>query len=162
MSVKDEFQSDNTEEQYLLFLAGGELYAMEALIALEIVEYSEVTKIPMMDSYVKGVTNIRGNIVPVIDLIDRFSLGETVIGNKTSVVVVNYSDDDQNFQIGVIIDEVYEVDNISNANLRAVAEFGSKVDAKFIKNMGKYNGDYIPILNTQTILNIDDLSKLKG
>jgi len=164
MGINEELQNttDNTKEQYLLFLAGGELYAMEALKAQEIVEYSEVTKVPMMKSYIKGVTNIRGNIVPVIDLVDRFSLGETIIDKKTSVVVVNYKDSDTDFQIGVLIDEVYEVDNIPNHDLRTVAEFGSKIDAIFIQNMGKYNNEYIPILNTQTILNIDELSKLKG
>jgi len=162
MSIKDELHTESTQEQYLLFLAGGELYAIEALKAQEIVEYSSITKIPMMQKYVKGVTNIRGNIVPVIDLVDRFSLGETTIDKKTSVVVINYKDNEEQFQIGVIIDEVYEVDNIPHANLRAVAEFGSKVDARFIQSMGKYNNEYIPILNTQTILDIDELSKLEG
>jgi len=164
MKTKENLQNAqaNTQEQYLLFLAGGELYAMEALKAQEIVEYSSVTKIPMMNNFVKGVTNIRGNIVPVIDLMGRFQLNETIIGKKTSVVVVNYIDNDNNrFQIGVIIDEVYEVDNILNKDLRAVAGFGSKIDAKFIRNMGKYKNEYIPIINTQTILNINELSKLK-
>ncbi len=164
MGVNEELQSVNktTKKQYLLFLSGKELYAIEALKAQEIVEYSEVTKIPMMNSFVKGVTNIRGNIVPVIDLLDRFDLGKTSIGKKTSIVVTNYMDNEDISQIGIIIDEVYEVDMISNSDLRAAAEFGSKVDAKFIQNMGKYNNEYIPILNTQTILNIDELSKLKG
>jgi len=150
----------DTQDQYLLFLAGGILYAVEALKAQEIVEYSSVTKVPMMHSYVKGVTNIRGNIVPVIDLINRFGLGETKIGDKTSIVVINYEKNDQKMEIGIMIDEVYAVDRISQSNLKKSPEFGSKIEARYILSMGKYNNKYIAILNTDAILNIDELSKL--
>jgi len=165
MSVNIDDVLDNTttaEDQYLLFLAGGELYAIEALKAQEIVEYISVTKVPMMNSFIKGVTNIRGNIVPVIDLKDRFDLGETKIGDKTSIVVVNYTKDDGTTQIGIMIDEVYEVDRILSKDLRKAPEFGAKINARFILNMGKYENRYIPILNTNCILNVDELSKLLG
>ena len=159
---EDEFNGDNgdAKDQYLLFLAGGELYAMEALKAQEIVEYTGVTKVPMVNSYVKGVTNIRGNIVPVVDLIDRFKLGQTKISDKTSIVVVNYTVDAKATQIGVMIDEVYEVDNIKSADIRKAPEFGSKIESKFILNMGKYDNKYIPILNTDIILNTNELAQL--
>jgi len=153
-------KASDTQDQYLLFLAGGILYAVEALKAQEIVEYSSVTKVPMMHSYVKGVTNIRGNIVPVVDLINRFDLGETQIGDKTSIVVINYEKNDQKMEIGIMIDEVYAVDRISQSNLKKTPEFGSKIEARYILSMGKYNNKYIAILNTDAILNIDELSKL--
>ena len=161
--VKDDEILDtntNAQEQYLLFLVGDELYGVEALKAQEIVEYNSLTKVPMMSSAVKGVTNIRGNIVPVVDLKDRFGLGETAIGDKTSIVVVNYIKDDEHIQIGVIIDEVYEVDKILSTDLRNAPEFGSKINSKYILSMGKYENSYIPILNTNTILNLDELSTL--
>ncbi len=157
---KLEFENSNTKNQYLLFLVGGVLYGIEALKALEIVEYSDVTKVPMMNSFVKGVTNIRGNIVPVIDLLDRFDLGKTNIGDKTSIIVIQYKKDDKTMQIGIIIDEVYEVDNIDSFYIKKAPEFGSKIDARFILNMGKYDKEYIAILDTNTILNIDELSKI--
>ena len=147
-------------DQYLLFLVDSELYGIEALKAQEIVEYASVTKIPAMSSFVKGVTNIRGNIVPVIDLKDRFGLGKTTIGDKTSIVVVNHTKDDDHMQIGVIIDEVYEVETILSTNLKNAPEFGSKIDSRYILSMGKYEKRYIPILNTNTILSLDELSKL--
>ena len=153
-------EASDTQDQYLLFLAGGVLYAVEALKAQEIVEYSSVTKVPMMHPYVKGVTNIRGNIVPVVDLINRFGLGETQIGDKTSIVVINYEKNDQKMEIGMMIDEVYAVDKIPQSNLKKSPEFGSKIEARYILNMGKYNNKYIAILNTDAILNIDELSKL--
>ena len=148
-------------DQYLLFLVGGVLYAMEALSAGEIVEYGNITKVPMMSSFVKGVTNIRGNIVPVIDLLDRFGIGKSPIGNKTSIIVVNHKiDSSKTIPIGIIIDEVYEVDKITDANLKDAPEFGSRIDPRFIYKMGKYGNKYIEILNMNTLLNISELSKL--
>ncbi|MDF1874211.1 chemotaxis protein CheW [Sulfurimonas sp. SAG-AH-194-I05] len=149
------------EEQYLFFLVAGVLYGIEALKAQEIVEYSSITKVPMIRSFVKGVTNIRGNIVPVIDLLERFELGKTKITGKTSIVVVNHAKEEGVMPIGIIIDEVYEVDSIDIAKLRKAPEFGSKIDPKFILHMGKYEQEYIAILNTKTILNIDALSQLE-
>lgn len=148
------------QDQYLLFYVGGDIYAIKALSTNEIVEYSTVTKVPLMPSFVKGVTNIRGNIVPVIDLLDRFKLGKTEIGHKTSIVVVNYVADDMVTQIGIIIDEVYEVDDIYSNQIKDAPGFGAKIDRKFIANMGKYQGDYIAILDTQAILSVAELSKL--
>jgi len=156
----DEVSFGSSENQYLFFYVGGVLYAVEALRANEIVEYSEITKVPMSHSCVRGVTNIRGNIVPVIDLLDRFKLGTTEINAKTSIVVMRHEDASGKMQIGVMIDEVYEVDDIESSNIIEAPTFGSKVDRKFILNMGKYNNEYIPILNVDTILNIDELSQL--
>jgi len=154
--------NSSTENQYLLFLVGGVLYGVEALNAQEIVGYSSITKVPTMNSFVKGVTNIRGNIVPVIDLLDRFGLGQTTVSDKTSIVVINYKKDKETMgmSIGIIIDEVYEVDSIEASKLTKAPEFGSKIDARYILHMGKYNKEYIAILNTKTILDIGELSQL--
>jgi len=150
------------KNQYLLFLTGGVLYAVEALRVKEIVEYSAITKIPMMNKYIKGVTNIRGDIVPVVDLLNRFKLGDTSITDKTSVVVINYKKDDTNtINIGMIIDEIYEVDEINIQDIKKAPEFGSKIDMKYIQSMGKYEGEYIAILNTDTILDIAEISQLR-
>lgn len=149
------------DEQYLLFYVGNDIYAIKALSANEIVEYSTITKVPLMPSFVKGVTNIRGNIVPVIDILNRFNLGVTEVNNKTSIIVVNYKkQDDTTIQLGIIIDEVYEVDDIDTDYIQDKPGFGTKIDKKFISNMGKYRGEYIAILDTQAILNIQELSVL--
>ena len=158
--VVKENSSFTTQDQYLLFLAGGFLYAIEALKAQEIVEYSRITKVPMMSSFVKGVTNIRGNIVAVIDLLDRLGLGKIEVGDKTSIIVIGYEIDGVKTQIGIMIDEVYEVDKISTKRLKKAPEFGSKIDARLIQAMGKYKNEYIPILNTENILDIEELSKI--
>ncbi len=148
---------ENTN-QYLFFIIGGDLCAIDAVHTSEIVEYSHVTKVPMMPSFVKGVTNIRGHIVPVIDMLDRFDVGETKVGDKTSIIVINYQDGLESFKMGLLIDEVYEVDYIQPENTKSKPAFGSKFDKRFIVNMGQYEGKYISILDTQTILDIKELS----
>ncbi len=161
MSHEDAHEkSEIGQDQYLLFYVGGDVYAIKALSTSEIVEYTTITKVPLMPSFVKGVTNIRGNIVPVIDLLDRFSLGQTEIQPKTSIVVINYKTENETTQLGIIIDEVYEVDDINTDQIKEAPAFGAKIDKKFISYMGKYQGDYIAILDTQAILNTTELSKL--
>ena len=156
----EEITFGSSENQYLLFYVGDDLYAIEALRANEIVEFSEITKVPMSQSCVRGVTNIRGNIVPVIDLLDRFSLGKTEVNVRTSIVVINHQENSDNMQIGVMIDAVYEVDDIDSSYIQEAPAFGSKIDKKFILHMGKYKHKYIPILNIDTILDVTELSQL--
>jgi len=160
MNIAEDEDINNSQNQFLLFLVGGDLYAIEALKTSEIVEYTKITKVPMVGSCVKGVTNIRGNIVPVVDLLDRFGLGHTKVQRKTSIVVINHNHYDKNIQLGVIIDEVFEVDDIEYSNLKDAPEFGSKIDKKFIQKMGKYKGDYIAVLNMNSILDIAELSTI--
>ncbi len=147
-------------DQYLLFLVGEDTYGVEALKAQEIVSYENITKIPMMNRYVNGITNIRGSIVPVIDLLDRFGLGESTISEKTSIVVINYENEHESTQIGVIIDEVFEVETITGKDIKPKAAFGSKISTKFISQMGKYRDNYIPLLDVNAILDYADLSEL--
>ena len=151
----------NTEEQYFLFISNKDIYAIKALEVVEIVEYQNVTKVPMMSNYVKGVTNIRGNIIAVIDLLQRFGLGETEIGSKTSLAILRKKHLDKELKIAIIIDEVYEVDNISNKNIEPTPNFGTKINKIFINSMAKYNNDeYIPILDVNSILEISEISLL--
>lgn len=150
----------STQHQYLLFYVGGVLYAIEALKAQEIVEYGDVTKVPKMNLYVDGVTNIRGNIVPVVDLVSRFNLGKTVVGDKTSIIVINYDKNNEKMQVGIVIDEVYEVDSIEPSDIKKAPDFGANIESRFIKYMGKYEDEYIEILDTDAILNIEELSEL--
>jgi len=150
----------DVQNKYLFFLSGGDMYAIKALIVSEIIEYSNITKVPQMSPFVKGVTNIRGNIVPVIDLLERVGLGTTRINDRTSIIVVNHSEDDEEMQIGIIIDEVYEVDNIFPENIKKAPEFGPKIDTRFILEMGKYRDEYVEILDTQSLLKLDELSKI--
>ena len=141
-------------QQYLFFKSGGDIYALDVEHVSEMIEYQTLTKVPMMQSFIKGVTNIRGSIVTVIDLLERFGLGETEISPKTSLVIVK--------DIALIIDEVHDVNSILNEDIKDSLEFGFKIEPRFIKNMAKYNDTYIAILNCAEILNISEISEIKG
>jgi len=147
-------------KQYFLFVSNFDIYAVEALEVIEIVEYQNITKVPMLNSFVKGVTNIRGNIIAVIDLLERFGLEKSKISNKTSLAILRTEHENKELQIAIIIDEVYEVDSIKSSDLEVTPAFGTKVNGIFIKSMAKYNNEYIPVLNIDTVLNIDELSIL--
>ena len=159
MSTKSEDNklSDNNN-QYFLFVCNGDIYALDALLVTEIIEYQKITKVPMSQSCVKGVTNVRGNIVSVIDLLDRFKLGSTKVTPRTSIVIIKKEYQEKTIDVAIIIDEVYEVDNINDIELKNVPSFGSKIDRKFIKDIATYNNEDIAILNTDNILDISELA----
>ena len=147
-------------KQYFLFISNNDIYAIEAMTVVEIVEYQHITKVPMMSSFIKGVTNIRGNIIAVVDLLERFEIKQTIITDKTSFAVVKKLHNNKEIQIALIIDEVYEVEDIQEQNLAATPDFGTSIDKRFIKYMAKYNDDYIPVLDIDTILDIKEISKV--
>jgi len=168
MSSNDAIQGDDlinmpiskNDQQFFLFISNNNIYALEASEVIEIVEYQMVTKVPMMPAYVKGVTNFRGNIIAVIDLLQRFGLEQTQIVDKTSLAILRKKHSDKILHIAIIIDEVYEVDNINKRDIESTPDFGTQVDKKFIKNMAKYNDEYIPILDIDTLLDIKEISAL--
>jgi len=143
----------NEVEQYFFFKLGEDIYAIEASSVSEMVKYQAFTKVPMMSPYIKGVTNIRGNIITVIDLLQRLGLGEANVKKKTSLVIID--------KIALIIDEVHEVNTIDPQNIKSTLDFGFKIEPRFVRNMAKYNDSYIAILNFDEILNISEISKVE-
>ena len=152
------------ENQYLLFLIDDEIYGMDAKKVIEIVEFTPFTKVPNMRPFVKGVTNIRGDIIPLIDLKSRFNFSDVEITKRTSIIVTKVENriKDTIMKIGMIVDEVYEVDDIDEENMQEAPEFGTKIDNYFIKNMAKYNNKYIYILDIDHVLNYNELSKVNN
>ncbi|PHR54083.1 MAG: chemotaxis protein CheW [Arcobacter sp.] len=152
--MDDELFTISDAQQYFFFKSGGDIYALDVENVSEMIEYQDISKIPMMLPYIKGVTNIRGSIITVIDLLQRFNLGETKIGKKTSLVVMD--------SIALVIDEVHDVNTIADEDIKETLDFGFKIEKRFIKNMARYNDTYIAILNCDEVLNIDEISKIEG
>lgn len=152
---------NNTGEQYFLFLSKNDLYALPVLCVREIVEHQEITKVPKLNSYIKGVTNIRGNIVAVVDLIDRFNLGQSQIQDRTSFAIIQLNFNNKTHDIAIMIDEIYEVDGLDEDSICQTPLFGTKIDANFIKAVAKYNKKEVCILNHEEILKISELSVIK-
>jgi purine-binding chemotaxis protein CheW len=145
---------------YFLFKCAGDIYAFEALDVIEIIEPQELTKVPKLQSFVKGVSNVRGTLVSVIDLLERFDLGQTQMGKKTSIVLVKSVQEEHEHIMGVLIDEIFEVDGLDKDSIADTPLFGTKIQSRFIKNIAKYNNKEVSVLDQNEVLKIDDLAQV--
>ncbi|MCD4667621.1 MAG: chemotaxis protein CheW [Sulfurimonas sp.] len=154
-------KEDSNDNQFLTFYVAGEIYALSVLNIKEILEYSIVTKVPLMNKCISGITNIRGNVIPVIDLGIRLSITDThTINKRTSIIVIKKEDETQNFHVGLIVDEVNKVYEIFTKEQESAPAFGSQIRKDFIDYIGKVDGEFIPILNPEELINIEELSQV--
>ncbi|KAB2970101.1 chemotaxis protein CheW [Zoogloea sp.] len=145
--------------QYLTFTIGGEMFAVETLSVKEIIEYGQVTCIPMMPASIRGVINLRGSVVPVIDLKARFGGRPTEATRRTCIVIIEL-DDDEHQVVGIVVDTVSEVLEIPAADIEAPPAFGARIRADFIRGMGKIEGRFVILLDVHAVLSTDELSLL--
>ncbi len=149
--------------QYLTFVLGGEVYALGILNIKEIIAYGDLTEVPMMPAFVRGVINLRGSVVPVIDLLARFGKGCTSIAKRTGIVIVETSSEaDDNQDIGIIVDAVNEVVDISRREIEPPPSFGAGIRPDFISGMAKRNGKFVILLNNARVLSVDEMTALSG
>ena len=153
---------DETPSQYLTFLLGGEMFAVGILNVKEIIEYGHLTEIPMMPAFIRGVINLRGSVVPVIDLSARFGGKTTEVSRRTCIVIVEVSDGDLRHDIGIMVDAVSEVLDIPGSEIEPPPSFGAKIRADFIFGMGKVNGKFVIILNIDNVLSVEEIAMLTG
>lgn len=146
--------------QYLTFSLGGEMFAVGILNVKEIIEYGHLTEIPMMPPFIRGVINLRGAVVPVIDLSARFGSKPTEVARRTCIIILEVVDQDVRSDIGIMVDAVSEVLEIPNADIEPPPSFGAKIRADFISGMGKVNGKFVIILNIANILSIEEISAI--
>jgi purine-binding chemotaxis protein CheW len=152
--------TDSGHLQYLTFTLGGEMFAVGILNVREIIEYGNLTEIPMMPVFIRGVINLRGAVVPVIDLAARFNGKVTAIGKRTCIVIVEVGDAEAKHEVGIIVDAVSEVLEIPRADIEPPPSFGAKIRADFIAGMGKVAGKFVIILAIHRVLSVEDLATL--
>ena len=149
------------DRQYLTFQLNGEMFAIGILNIKEIIEHGNVTEVPMMPSFIRGVINLRGSVVPVIDLSARFGRNKTEVSRRTCIVIIEVANDDETKQdIGVMVDSVSEVLEIPRNEIEPPPAFGTKIRVDFIYGMGKVMGKFVIILNANKVLSVDELSML--
>lgn len=153
---------DEAPSQYLTFSLGGEMFAVGILNVKEIIEYGHLTEIPMMPAFIRGVINLRGSVVPVIDLSARFGGKVTEISRRTCIVIVEVADEDMRHDIGIMVDAVSEVLDIPGSEIEPPPAFGAKIRADFIFGMGKVNGKFVIILSINKVLSVDEIAQLTG
>ena len=148
--------------QYLTFTLGGEMFAVGILNVKEIIEYGSLTEIPMMPAFIRGVINLRGSVVPVIDLAARFGGEPSAVGRRTCIVIVEVSDEEMRHDIGIMVDAVSEVLDIPGSEIEPPPTFGAKIRSDFIFGMGKVNGNFVIILRIDRVLSVDEIALLTG
>ena len=153
-------------DQYLTFMLGGETYAMGILTIKEIIEYGNLTEVPRLPSFIRGVINLRGAVVPVIDLSARFGKAATQVTRRTCIVIVEVAggDDAQSETqvVGVMVDAVNAVLEITPNEIEPPPSFGAHIRADFMQGMGKVNGKFVIILNINHVLSVDEMASLAG
>jgi purine-binding chemotaxis protein CheW len=148
------------EQQYLTFLLGGEMFAIEILNIREIIEYGALTTVPMMPTFIRGVINLRGAVVPVIDLSVRFSRPPVEVTRRTCIVIIEINNAGERQDIGVVVDSVSEVLEIPANMVEPAPSFGARIRTDFIQGMGKVNERFVIILNVHNVLSVDEMAQL--
>ena len=146
--------------QYLTFTLGGEMFAVGILNVKEIIEYGNLTEIPMMPSFIRGVINLRGAVVPVVDLSARFGHQASEVQRRTCIVIVEVKQEDIKQDIGIMVDAVSEVLEIRERDIEPPPSFGAKIRADFIAGMGKVSGKFVIILEIMRVLSIGEMAML--
>ncbi len=153
--------ADVAGNQYLVFPLAEEAYGLNIENIREIIEYCELTEVPMVPDFIRGVLNLRGSVIPVIDLIARFGGEPATQSKKSCIVIVELHTRDGVLEMGMMVDAVNEVIEIPVADIGAAPSFGSKIRTDFIDGMGKIDEKFIVLLNINHVLSIDELSLLE-
>jgi purine-binding chemotaxis protein CheW len=149
------------QQQYLTFLLTGEMFAIDILHIKEIIEYGQLTTVPMMPEFIRGVINLRGAVVPVVDLSARFGRKPTEVTRRTCIVIIEVETEGAKQDVGVVVDAVSEVLEIPAGNIEPPPSFGAKIRADFISGMGKVNNKFVILLSVNNVLSLDDLAMLE-
>lgn len=142
--------------QYLSFQVAGESYAVGVLQAREIIEYSTLTRVPHAPPAVRGVINLRGSVVPVVDLAVKFGLPASEIGRRTCVVIVECTLDGESTVMGVMADAVNHVLDLGPADIEPAPSFGTRVRTEYLKGMGKLEQGFVLLLDMDKLLTANE------
>mgnify|MGYP000031685298 CR=1 FL=1 len=146
--------------QYLTFSLGDEVFAMDIRCVREIIQHGNMTMVPLMPDFVRGVINLRGSVVPVIDLQSRFGRPRAQVGKKTCIIIFDTTVDDEKLELGLLVDAVSEVIDIAQAHIEPAPQFGTSIRRDFIHGMGKVGNDFIVILAPERALDINEMAAL--
>ena len=148
--------------QYLTFMLNSETFAIGILSVKEIIGYGGLTEVPLMPACIRGVINLRGAVVPVMDLSARFGRESTPVTKYTCIVIVEIEAGEEQQVIGIVVDAVNAVLEIEDSEIEPPPKFGAKIRSDFIVGMGKVNGKFVILLNVDSVLSVDEISALVG
>lgn len=148
--------------QYLTFKLADEIFAFDVAKVREILELTSITKVPQTPDFMRGVINLRGSVVPVIDLRLNFGMACTEQTVNTCIIVVEVKLDGETVVLGVLADSVQEVVEMEPGLIEPPPQLGTKLNTEFIKGMGKVENNFVMILDIDKVFSSDDLSDMQG
>lgn len=148
------------QTQYLTFHLAGEEYAVGILQVKEIITYGTLTKVPHTPASIRGVINLRGNVVPVVDLGLKFGLSASPVTDRTCIVIVEANINDSRTVMGVVADSVSQVVSMVDEDILPAPSFGTRVRIDFLHGMGKAGDKFVLVLDIDKVLSAEDLAPL--
>ncbi len=150
----------NRTNQYLTFSLSDELYALEVSKVQEVLEYQTITRVPKTPEYMRGVINVRGGIVPVVDLRLKFNLPAQEQTVDTCIIVLEIALNNETITVGTIADNVHEVIEIQPEDIEPTPKIGTRLDTDFIEGIGKHGDRFLVILNIDKILTAEEINSM--
>lgn len=148
--------------QLLTFTLDGEQYGVEVHRVREVLEYTRITKVPRTLDFMRGVINLRGSVVPVVDLRLKFNMEETPRTIDTAIVVMEIDVNGEPVVLGALADSVQEVIDLDSSTIEAAPQIGTSINNRFIKGIGKQDEAFIIILDIDRVFSEEDVSALSG
>ena len=147
--------------QYLSFVLDGELFALDVAKVREVLDRTDLTRVPRMPPFMRGVLNLRGIVLPVVDMRVRFGMGDVIETIDTCIVVVEVEVEGEVTILGAMVDGVDEVFELAPTDLEAPPKMGAKLPTEFIEAMGRREDDFIIILNADRVFSTDEIIAVK-
>ena len=148
--------------QYLTFRLGDEVFALEITQVREVLDYTAITRVPRMPAFMRGVINLRGSVVPVVDLRLKFGMSATERTLNTCIIIAEVSVGGERTLLGALADSVQEVIDLDPAQIEPPPRLGASVNVEFIRGMGKRDEAFVIILDVDRVFSTDELSLLQG
>lgn len=147
--------------QYLTFKLAEEVFALDIAKVREVLEFDQITKVPQTPEMMRGVINLRGSVVPVIDMRLKFGMGRTEKTVNTCIIIVEIEIENEPTLIGALADSVQEVVSLDDDKIEPAPKIGTKLDTELIKGMGKKGDAFIIILDIERMFTLDELEMVK-
>jgi len=163
MSVAEKSETIQEAVQYLSFNLGDEVFALDIGKVREVLEFTTVTKVPQTPDFMRGVINLRGGVVPVVDMKRKFGMGETVKSINTCAIIAEVlMENGETTVLGALADSVQEVFDLHNDDIEPAPKIGTQLNTDFLHGMGKKDDEFILLLDIDKVFNADELETVES
>jgi purine-binding chemotaxis protein CheW len=148
--------------QYLTFKLSDEIFALDITKVREVLDFTSITKVPRTPEFMRGVINLRGSVVPVVDLRLKFGMTKTEKTVNTCIIIVEISVDNETTILGALADSVQEVMDLEPDHIEPAPKIGTRLNTEFIKGMGKRDNNFVIILDVDRVFSTDELAAVQA